>query len=236
MWGNARLLNMAAGFFVGIALLIFVIVGLTLLWRSAAFPVKRIQIKASLKNTAYEEVEAAARARISGNFFALSPAEVRAGVERLPWVRRASVRRVWPDQIDIALEEHVALARWGDDALVNTFGERFAAQSDLALPTFLAPSGSEREVARRYARFMAVAAPLESPVERVVLTARYAWQLRLANGLTLMLGRDADLAEDRLRRFVEVYPVTLKTIQKKHEYVDLRYPNGFALRVPELPG
>ena len=39
-----------------------------------------------------------------------------------------------------------------------------------------------------------------------MLSARHAWQLRLANGLHVALGRDADLAEARLRRFVEVYP------------------------------
>jgi cell division protein FtsQ len=51
-----------------------------------------------------------------------------------------------------------------------------------------------------------------------------------------MLGRDADLAEERLRRFVGVYETTLKKMSRRHEYVDLRYPNGFALRVPESKG
>ena len=51
-----------------------------------------------------------------------------------------------------------------------------------------------------------------------------------------MLGRDADGAEARLARFVEAYPATLGRMARRHEYVDLRYPNGFALRVPELSG
>jgi cell division protein FtsQ len=152
-----------------------------------------------LKNTSYEDVQAAARARISGNFFALSPAEVRAGVERLPWVRRASVRRMWPDRLEISLEEHIAFARWGADgemsALVSRYGERFNATTEGDLPLFVAPTGTEREVVRRFQRFSEIVAPLGAPVERVVLTARYAWQLRLANGLTLVLGRDADVAE-----------------------------------------
>jgi len=49
-----------------------------------------------------------------------------------------------------------------------------------------------------------------------------------------MLGSDADAAELRLERFVRVYPETLGKMARKHEYVDLRYSNGFALRVPEL--
>jgi cell division protein FtsQ len=79
-------------------------------------------------------------------------------------------------------------------------------------------------------------APLGAKLERVVLSERRAWQLRLDNGLQIMLGRDADGAEARLARFVEVHAATLGRIARSHGYVDLRYPNGFALRVPELPG
>ena len=236
MSDKRRLLNLAAGFLAGIAVLALAGAGFALLWRSSLFPVSAIDVRGSLARTAVGDVRAAAEGRVSGNFFALSPADVRAGVERLPWVRRASVRRVWPDRLEITLEEHVALARWGDDSLVNTYGEKFTAEVNDYLPVFLAPAGTEREVARRYARFSAAVAPLQAPVERVVLTARYAWQVRLANGLTLMLGRDADVAEERLKRFVEVFPETVGRVSGKSHYVDLRYPNGFALRVPELSG
>jgi cell division protein FtsQ len=83
----------------------------------------------------------------------------------------------------------------------------------------------------RYRRYSRIVEPLGSPLERVVLTARYAWQLRLANGLNVMLGRDGDLAEQRLQRFVDVYAQTVARVPGRHEYVDLRYANGFAVRV-----
>jgi cell division protein FtsQ len=236
MWDNPRLLNMAAGVLVGIAAFIYLVAGVVLLLGSSLFPVRELEVTHALAKTTREEIEAAARARIGGNFFAVAPAEVRAALEQLPWVRRASVRRVWPDRLEVTLEEHVALARWGEEALVNTYGERFFGTTAELLPVFLAPPGTEREVAQRYARFAAAVAPFGAGLERVVLTPRYAWQLRLASGLHLMLGRDADAAESRLRRFVEVYPETLGRVARKHDYVDLRYPNGFALRVPQLKG
>ena len=243
MWDNPRILNMAAGALVGLAVLVFTSVGILLVLRSSLFPVTRLEITHVLAKTTKEEIEAAARGRIGGNFFAVAPAEVRAGLEQLPWVRRAAVRRVWPDRLEVTLEEHVALARWGEvnqnpqqRALVNTYGERFNARTDQVLPVFLGPAGTEHEVARHYARFAGVVAPLGTELERVVLTQRYAWQLRLASGLHVMLGRDADAAESRLRKFVEVYPETLGRMAKRPEYVDLRYPNGFALRVPQLKG
>jgi cell division protein FtsQ len=236
MWDNPRILNMAAGALVGIAGFVFLIVGVALLLRSPLLPITTVELTHSLARTTRAEIEAATRGRIGGNFFAVAPAQVRAGLEQLPWVRRVSVRRVWPDRLEVTLEEHVVLARWGDEALVNTYGERFNGRSDEALPMFLGPAGSEREMAHRYLRFSAALAPLGTELERVVLTPRYAWQLRLASGLHVMLGRDAEGAEARLRKFVEAYPATLGKLARRHEYVDLRYPNGFALRVPALRG
>ena len=225
--------TLAAGILAGMAILAACFGALYWMLLPQHFPLTRIDLKGNFERTSKAQLEAALP-RISGNFFAADLAEVRASVERLPWVRHVAVRRVWPGRLEISIEEHVALARWGTgdemSALVNTHGERFAAKTDQALPLFIGPAGTQAEVARRYARFNEIVAPLGTRIERVALSARHAWQLRLANGLHRARGRDADLAENRLRRFVEVYP----TVSNKNEYVDLRYPNGFAVRVPDL--
>lgn len=226
---SARL-AMAAGIVAGLALLAACGGALYWLLMPERFPVSRVVLKGELRNTSSAQIEAA-MPRVAGNFFAVNIAEVRSSVERLPWVRRVAVRRVWPDGLEVTIEEHVALARWGDDRLVNTYGEAFSAKSAESLPAFVGPGGTSAEVARRYRRFSEILSPLNMGVERVVLSPRHAWQLRLGNGLHLMLGRDADLAEQRLRKFVEVYPKL-----KPRDYVDLRYSNGFALRVPDWNG
>ena len=231
MWANRRLLHLAAGFLAGLALLALSAGALHALLRSEMFPLRRVELTAPAQHLTREQVEAAVRGRITGNFFAVDVASVRAAVEALPWVRRAAVRRVWPDLLEVTVEEHVPLARWGDGELVNIHGERFAGRVEMTLPLLVGPPGAEGEVARQYLRFAAAVAPLGTALERVVLTPRFAWQLRLANGLHLMLGRDAGQAEARLRRFIEIYPAVEKT--RPHEYVDLRYPNGFALRLPD---
>lgn len=225
--------TLAAGILAGMAILAACFGALYWVLLPQHFPLTRVDLKGNFEKTSRAELEAALP-RISGNFFAADLAEVRASVERLPWVRQVAVRRVWPGRLEISIEEHVALARWGTSdemsALVNTYGERFQGKTQEALPSFIGPAGTQAELARRYASFTAIVAPLGTRIERVVLSPRHAWQLRLSNGLHLALGRDADLAESRLRRFVEVYP----TVKNKNEYVDLRYPNGFAVRVPDL--
>ena len=237
---SARL-ALLAGVLAALLVLAACLAGLYWLLQPHRFAVTQLAVRGELRNTTLAQIEAVLpRMPGSGaeNFFAADLAEVRSRVERLPWVRAVAVRRVWPARLEVTVEEHVALARWGTgdetSRLVNTFGETFSANTKQALPVFVAPAGTAAEVMRRYRRFNGLVAPLGTSVERVVLTQRLAWQLRLGNGLHVMLGRDADLAEERLRRFVEIYPAVDR--KKKHDYVDLRYPNGFALRVPDANG
>ena len=240
MWDNPRQLNLGAGILTGIAMLIFAGAGLQQLLRSPLFPVREVVVLGTLKNVQRADLEHAATG-IGGNFFALDLRAVRARFEQVPWVRRVDVRRVWPDRLEASVEEHVALARWGEDALVNTFGERFTGKSSETLPALAGPAGSEALVAQRYRRFAELLAPVGESVERVILTPRHAWQLRLASGLTVELGRDgAEPVDQRLARFVAVFPETLGRFARRDAtqfpHVDLRYPNGFALRVAGWKG
>jgi len=248
MWDNPRLLNAAANALIGLAALMFAYAGLQLLLRSPLFPLKEVVVRGDLKNAARADIEFALDG-IGGNFFAADLAVVRARLEQVSWVRRVDLRRVWPDRIEVTLEEHVAFARWGDTGLVNTFGEAFAGAVDgpgaAKLPLFAGPPGTEGEVTRRYRRFAALLAPLGEAPASVVLTPRYAWRLYLAGGLELELGRDgAEPVEQRLARFVAAYPDSLGRLAQHAaasgaeppRHVDLRYPNGFALRVAGWKG
>lgn len=236
MWDNPRLLNMTAGALTGVAALLFLFAALQLLLSTPLFPLRELAIRGTFENMSRAELHNAGLERIGGNFFSVRLRDVRSAFEGLPWVRRADVRRVWPDRLEVTLEEHRPLARWGEDAMVNTFGERFTARSDAMLPLLAGPAGTERVVTDRYRQFSQLVAPLGAQIRQLVLTPRYAWQLQLSSGLEIVLGRDAqrDAVEARLARFVESYPQTLAKIKRSHEHVDLRYPNGFALRVPGI--
>ena len=58
-------------------------------------------------------------------------------------------------------------------------------------------------------------------------------QLRLDDGMVVELGRQQPKVPVRLRlqRFVEHYPAVLSVAKQRPSVVDMRYPNGFALRV-----
>ena len=104
---------MVAGIFAGLAVLAACMGAAYWVLLPERFPVSRVEIKGELKNTGRAQIEGALP-RVDGNFFVVDLADVRARVERLPWVRRVAVRRVWPGGLEVTIEEHVALARWGE--------------------------------------------------------------------------------------------------------------------------
>ncbi len=174
------------------------------------------------------DTRAAVRAltpNLSGGFFSMDLAATHAAYARLPWVRRAEVRRVWPGRLDVVLEEHRAAAAWNDRAILNTHGEIFEVAPWDGLPRLYAPEGMEREVARRYAEFVAQAARLDLRVEQVVMSARQSWRIRLSGGIHVELGRER--INERLDRFVRFYPLAVAAVGPLRR-VDMRYPNGFA--------
>src|SRR5205814_462244 len=124
---------------------------------------------------ASREIVRALQGRVKGTFFTVDLEAVRALFEGIPWVRRAELRRGWPDRLEVRVEEHVALARWGqrrEPRLVNTHGELFLGQSDATLPVFSGPAGSEGEVTQRYLAFRGLLGPLALEPRQVLLSSR----------------------------------------------------------------
>jgi cell division protein FtsQ len=239
VWDSPRLVNAAANALYAVALALVLYAAARLLFESPAFSLKTIVVGGELRHVARGEIVSALQGRVRGTFFTVDLEAMRALFEGIPWVRRAELRRGWPDRLEVRIEEHVALARWGqrrEPQLVNTHGELFRGQSDAPLPVFSGPAGSEREVTQRYLAFRDLLAPLALEPRQVLLSPRLAWQLRLSDGLTVQLGRDSDKdrVDERLARLVSVYRQTLGKFRHRLDYVDLRYPNGFALRVSEV--
>jgi len=228
MWDNAALLR-------SIANTLFVFSVLAMLYGATyytvhlpgLFPLRSVHLGAAPQRVDAQEVLAVARNEVRGNFFTVDIGRLRQSLEKLPWVRSVAIRREFPDSLVVQLEEHQALARWNGAALVNTHGEVFSAESEQMLPDFIGQAGDSNEVAQRYGEFSQQLAALNLQVVQLALSPRHAWQLRLSNGMVLELGREQ--MQQRLGRFVTVYPYSLAVQAGTVRYVDMRYRNGFAV-------
>ena len=239
MWHKPRVMTAVSDllFLAGAAALLVAAV----VWgtpRLRLFPLHEIQVTHALQEVRQSDVEQSLSDVLRGNFFTVDIEALRRAVEQLPWVRRAEVWRKWPSRIEVRIEEHRAAAHWGDgpEQLVNTYGELFSAvlSQDQQLPRLSGPVGSSSEVLRRYEEFAQILKPTGRLPAQMALSPRLAWLLKLEDGMLVELGREQAKAPIRMRlqRFVDYYPTLSNTRQGRPMAVDMRYPNGFALRFP----
>lgn len=242
-WHDVRMLNAVANGLMAVAAAALLAAAVSWLVHRPGFALRQVVVESasaeqSLQHVNRATLRAAGASRLRGNFFTVDLEAVRESFESVPWVRRAQVRRIWPNTLWVGIEEHRALAVWGDGRLVNRQGELFTAslaeaQSESELVEFSGPPGSESEVTRRWTELQKALAPLSIAPAAVMLSARYAWSARLDNGTLLLLGREQGLPiTERLARWVALYPTVQARLNREVVSVDLRYPNGFAMRAP----
>lgn len=236
MWDDPRQLNAVAVILATVAIVLLGWGALDWLARRPAFEIREVVVETPLARVNAAHLEAVIRDELKGTFFTMNLDRGRTALGNVPWVRRVALRRQWPHRLEITVEEHAPLARWNDTALVNTEGEVFAAAYKDALPQFTGPEGTAAEITRRYREWGGALRPLALTIDEMRLTPRGAWHVGLAAngaGLGLELGRDDPGAA--LARFIDTYDSTVGALARagtRVEQVDLRYRNGFAVKVP----
>jgi cell division protein FtsQ len=193
-------------------------------------PVQRVLVEGSFQRVSPPEIEAAVAEVARGGLASVDLDEVRTRIERIDWVDHAVVSRRWPDALRVVVVEQVAAARWNDTGLLNARGELFLRNARYVppeLPLLEGPDGSEGMVAQLY--LDAQGRLLEAGVRLtgVRLDERGAWELDLANGVKVRLGRLA--VTDRLDRFIRLASPLVAKRAAEIGYVDMRYTNGFSV-------
>lgn len=245
MWQDAKALNATASGIVALAMLACLAGGVWWLAQRPVFSLRVIRIESmdagGLRHVNALTLRSGTLGKIKGNFFTANLDSVRQAFESVPWVRRAAVRREWPDQLIVAIEEHEALATWGEDGrLLSTKGDVFTANLDEAeedhpLPQFSGPEGSEKDVLARFADLRNWFAPIKLEPQELDLSSRYAWTVKLSNGLSVALGREQSKTtlKERVERLTSIYPQLASRLQDI-DTIDMRYQNGLALSAKGL--
>lgn len=232
MWNNARALNRMSGSVFALTILLLVC---GVAWRVAhfdTFAIREIDVVGDITHVTHKQIQTIVFNELKGTLFTVDLGGAQAAFEKLPWVRRVGVRRRWPNRLEVAVEEHRELARWGNSALVNHYGEVFEGASNNRLPVFEGPDGSCTEVTRNYMQFNEALGRIGRHVETVHVSERRAWRLRLDDGTVIELGRHGVIA--RLGTYVAAYGRSVARLKSRARYIDLRYANGFTVRVKDL--
>lgn len=201
-----------------------------------SMPVGRIAVAGTLDVLRQDALQSAVQQALDGGFVAADLSRVRESLEALPWVYSASVRRRWPDTLDIRVVEQLPIARWGDSGFMNHQGEVFAGrghESWSELPVIHGPAGSEQRLMQHYQRLRDLLAAAELSVVRLEQDSLGQLHAELQSGLRINLGNESFLL--RVQRFLDLYRNDLVQRAEQVARVDLRYAKGAAVLFHEPP-
>lgn len=199
------------------------------LWRR---PIESVRVSGSFVQVSRSALERAIAPCLSKGLLAADLSSIREAARGVPWVKEVSVRRIWPDRIEMEVSEREAVARWRERSLLESDGSLFSPPDPGgggALPVLAGPPGRHREVFESYRvldRLMR--ARLGSRVTSLEADAHGGWRAGLANGIALRFGSDP--LAPRVARYAHAFPKVLGARLAEVREIDLRYGHGFSVR------
>lgn len=239
---DIRLMQGVANALLVLAVLLGLGTGLTWLARLPAFEIKALRMAGDTAHYNAITLRANVLPRLQGTFFTLDLQRARQAFEALPWVRQAVVRREFPNRLKVQLQEHQAVAFWGeegDQRLLNSFGEVFDANvgelEQEELPRLNGPLEQSAQVLAMYQTLQPQFEALDVTLDLLEKTPRGGWRAQLDTGTVLELGSGnpaevAARAADFLQTITQVAARFQRTPAQLSS-VDLRHSDGYALRL-----
>jgi cell division protein FtsQ len=152
-----------------------------------------------------EEIFAAAGVTDRSSLLFLDVADARAKLEAIPWIAEATVRKLYPDRLQITITEREAFALWQQQGKVHVIaadGTVLAAKVEprLALLPFVVGNGAAVK-ARDFLAVLDRFPTIRDSVRASILVADRRWNLRLKNGIDVRLpDTDVERALETLAR------------------------------------
>jgi cell division protein FtsQ len=236
---DIRFMNALTVLFSLVFFAMLLVLAVSWLMRQSLFNLSAIVVEGDVSHNNAVTLRANVAPRLAGNLLTVDLGRTRAVFESVPWVRKAVVRRHFPDRLRVILQEHQAIAYWGsegDSRLVNSFGEVFEAnQGEVeaeALPQLNGPAGQAALVLQAYQMLAPTFDKLDAVLERLELTGQGAWRARLGTGAVIELGHGspADI-QARAERFIATLTQVSSRYGRDLQSADLRYGNGYALKL-----
>ncbi|HSW68806.1 MAG TPA: cell division protein FtsQ/DivIB [Gammaproteobacteria bacterium] len=194
------------------------------------FPIHQVKIYGA-KHLNPKEIQRLLMPLVSKGFFAVEVDQVKEQLLQAPWIANASVTRIWPDQVLVTITEHQPIARWNENNLLSSTGEIFTPDVNsypAGLPHFIGPEGQQITMLEFYSKLNDIFHPLHLKITRLQLSPYLSWDVEFVNGMKMRLGYKDILT--RVSHFVKVYSKIVGERAGDVDYIDLRYPNGLAIR------
>ena len=168
---------------------------------------------------------------VQTGFLTLDLPELNRKIVEQDWIRSSSIRRSWPATLIVNIEEEIPVARWGEQQLLNNVGDYIDVinkDSVSHLPVIFSQAGDTKEIIKIYQLISELLGPVGLRIDEVESDKAGSWTLTVLSDIKIILGRD-QLVE-KLQRLQSVWLAELSSQEKNINIIDLRYPNGLAVK------
>ncbi len=201
--------------------------------RAFGFPIRSVDVT-GVKELTKEEILDVSGMAPSGSLLFLDLAAVRAKVKSLPLVAEATVRKLYPDRVDIRIVEREPFALWQQDGVISvvsvdgTVIDSLRDKRYLKLPHVVGPGARLR--VKEYAEILDGVPELRSQIRAGTLISERRWTIKMTNGIDVKLPESRPV--EALREF-EKLNREAHIMTKDIIAVDMRTPGRVAVRLSE---
>jgi cell division protein FtsQ len=200
------------------------------------------KITTPLQKITLDDIEDLIWPYLAQGFWEVELVGLQRSLQAEPWIERAQVSRLWPNQLVLQLDEREPIARWGDLGLIDRHGVVFVPDNISGfehLVKLQAHDLQARAMLRHWHQIQDILSVMDWRVIDLTWFADDVLRIEVDEGHQLYV-----IASDKgllLRRFINAWPkldVTalasshsnrLNTKQPAKWKIDLRYSNGMAL-------
>ncbi len=198
--------------------------------KSASLPIKYVRTEGEFQYLSKDDVKDILQPLVMTSFFDADMQAIHSAVSTLPWVDEVTVKRIWPDAIDIKVHEKQPFARWGKSALITESGVIFMPKTNMPTQNLITMTGPELQQVKVLEIMKGIKTALADHSMELAefnVSDRWAWKIKLVTGMEILLGQDEQLK--KLKRFLKTLTVLSQGQVDAMAVVDLRYPNGYAV-------
>lgn len=233
-----------------LCLFTIVLFGVDYVLQPEKFPTKHIDVVGNLTNISTSQVATAVAAVSARNILLVDIAKAAEAAQSIPWVEGATIRRKWPDTLEVKVNERVIRAHWNNDQFVDQIGSVVSLPNfkDSSLPHLSGPDDAIQDVLETYDIWNNAMSDMGLEVIAIDLSERGSWKISLnsvagsehyekaaaeSTSFKVILG-SSDI-QHRSKRFLKLYSQVFQPARESVAVIDMRYPDGVSVTWKDSP-
>ena len=199
--------------------------------RDIYFPIKNISIESIIININKDDVfEKSKNYLDSKSFFNFKINILKKEIEKVSWVKSADIRRVYPGEIKIYIEEHIPIAIWNNESYMNNIGDIFFIHDIKKNLPMINSNESRNKIMHVYFSLLLKYISdynFDIEIKKIEENEIRSISAYLSSGIIVKFG-SKDI-KSKIHTFFKAYKTLNSSDLKKIGYIDMRYSNGFSI-------